>query len=228
MSERPLFRVGSMSAIVGAVLGVVVNLLHPRTSEIGNVEALLREIADSGIWVGDHIGILFAVLLVTGGLAALYRSIPDQPGAAWARLGFVSALLGAAVIAILVGTDGIAAKGLATAWANAPESEKIAAFRVAAAVALINIAIFSVFIIVFFGVTFFLFGLALLTSNVYPQWLGWVALLGGLASALVGLIQAYNGPSVLVTNVLFPIFSVLLSLWVLLVGVLLGRKATAA
>ena len=212
---------------MGSALGLIANLLHPRTSEIGNVEAFLRRVAESTTWVGDHIGILFAVLLVLGGLTAIYRSLAAEPSAAWARLGFVGAVVGAGVLFVLMGTDGIAMKGLAKAWATAPETEKAAALRVASAVAEINLALFSVFIILFFGATFILYGLAVLTSNAYPRWLGWVAVLAGLASALIGLNQAYRGPSVLVTNVLFVIFSVILTLWVLVMAVILWRKASA-
>ncbi|MBI4562136.1 MAG: hypothetical protein HY724_08815, partial [Candidatus Rokubacteria bacterium] len=85
-----------------------------------------------------------------------------------------------------------------------------------------------VWTVVFFGVTIFLYGLALLTSDVYPKWLGWVAVLASIGSALVGLNLAYRGPSVLAANVLFPIFSIVITLWVLVMGVLLWRKAGTA
>jgi hypothetical protein len=122
-------------------------------------------------------------------------------------------------------TDGITVKVLADAWAKAPATEKAAAFSVAHALAQINVAVFSVWVIEFFGVTIILYGLAVLTSSVYPKWLGWVAVLAGIGSALIGLNQAYKGPSTLVTNVLFPIFSIIITIWVLVMGILLWRKA---
>lgn len=226
MSERSLFRIGSVSAIVGSILAIVVNLLHPRSASLKNPEAFLRMIAESTIWVGDHVGIVFAVLLVTGGLIAIYRSIPDEPGAAWARLGFAGALVSAAILCVLMATDGITVKVLADAWAKAPATEKAVAFSVAHALALVDFAIFSIWTIVFFGVTIILYGLAVSTTSVYPKWLGWVAVLAGIGSALIGLNQAYKGPSVLVTNVLFPIFSIIITIWVLVMGVLLWRKTS--
>ncbi|MBI4609107.1 MAG: hypothetical protein HY726_08865 [Candidatus Rokubacteria bacterium] len=228
MPERSLLRIGSVSAIVGSVLALVVNILHPRSATVESPEAFLRMILDSTIWVGDHVGILFAVLLITGGLTAIYRSIQGEPGAAWARLGFAGSLVSAAMLSLLMATDGITIRVLARAWANAPEAEKAVAFRVAHALLLVDFAVFSIWIIVFFGVTFILYGLAVVTSAVYPRWLGWVAALAGLGSALVGLNQAYRGASVLVTNVLFPIFSIIITLWVLVLGILLWRKTGAA
>jgi len=228
MTDRVLFKAGSISAIVGAILAFIVNILHPRTSEFGNPEALLQLIARSSIWVPDHIGILLAVLLTLGGLVAIYRSIPAGPGGSWARLAVVAALVSASVSVVLIGTDGIAAKEVAVAWANAPAAEKVAAFYAANVLEQINFGLFSFFIFVYFGVTTILYGLAVATSEVFPVWLGWLAVLDGIGAALVGLVQATRGPSVLVTNVLFPIVSLIATVWVLIMGVLLWRKAGVA
>ena len=228
MSERSMFRIGSVSAVVGAVFALVVNILHPRSATLGNPEAFLKMIAGSTIWIGDHVGIVFAVLLVTGGLVAISHSIADERGAGWAHLGEAGALVSAGILSVLMATDGITIKVLSETWANAPAAEKVVAFRVGHALAWVNFALFSVWTVVFFGVTIFLYGLAVVTSTGYPKWLGWVAVLASIGSALIGLNQAYRGPSTLVTNVLFPIFSIIITIWVLVMGVLLWRKASAA
>lgn len=228
MSERSLSRIGAVSAVVGAILAVVVNLLHPRSATLENPEAFLRMIAESRIWVGDHVGVIFAGILFTGGLIAISRSITEQPGAAWARLGFAGALVSVALLFVLMATDGIAIKALARAWMNAQAAEKAAAFNVGHALATVNLALFSVWIIVFWGVTIILYGLAVMTSHAYPKWLGWVAILAGLGSAWIGLRQAYTGPSFLVSNVLFVIFSLIITLWLLVMGVLLWFKTNSA
>lgn len=225
MREQSLSRIGAISAIVGAIFALVVNLLHPRSASLQDPEAFLRMIAQSTIWIGDHVGIVFAVLMITGGLVAIAHSIADERGAGWAHLGEVGALVSAGVLCVLMATDGITIKALATAWANAPAAEKAGMFRVGHALALINFAIFSVWTVVFFGVTIFLYGLAILRSAAYPKWLGWVAVLASIGSALIGLNLAYRGPSTLVANVLFPIFSIIITLWVLAMGILLWRKA---
>src|SRR5437867_7145601 len=73
------------------------------------------------------------------------------------------------------------------AWASAPKGEKAVAFRVADALVQIQWALDGVWILIFFGVTFILYGVAVLLSDVYPKWLGWVAVGGGLGSSLLGL-----------------------------------------
>ena len=73
--------------------------------------------------------------------------------------------------------------------------------------------------------TIALYGLAVATTTVYPRWLGVAAVLAGLGAVLVGLAQALTGPSHLVTTVLVGIFAFLLTGWVMVIGVLLWRRA---
>ena len=88
----------------------------------------------------------------------------------------------------------------------------------------VNFGLLSMFI---FGLTFILYGLAVALADVYPKWLWWAGLVVGIAVALIGLVQAYNGPSDLVTTILFPITAILFTVWVLVVGVLMWRRAGA-
>lgn len=228
MPERTLLRIGAVSAILGAIILVVANALHPRTSDVDDTEATLQLIGDSGIWVTDHLAIAIALLLVLGGLVALFRSITSQPGAAVARLGFAGALVSGGIGIILLGIDGIALKEVAESWADAPAEEKASAFRVGEAIEQVSFGIFSMFIFVFFGLTILLYGLAVALSDIYPKGLGWVAVILGGGSAVLGLVQAYQGPSDVVTNILFAVFSILITVWVLVIGVFMWRKAGVA
>ena len=225
MPERALLRIGSVSAIVGAVLLVIVNILHPRGTEWGDTRGHLQEIADSGVYLGDHIGLLVAVLLVVGGLVALYRSISSGTAAALARLGFAAALVSGGFVAVEMALDGTAIKVVADSWAS---SQDAALFQAAYVLEQVNIALFSFLIFIFFGVTFILYGLAVALADVYPKWLGWAAFALGVAAAVLGLVQTYEGPSDLLTNILFPVVSIFLTVWVFVIGVLMWRRATAA
>lgn len=95
--ERTLFRIGSLSAIIGGILAIVVNGLHPRDLPGTNPEAYLHEVAENTIWLADHTGIFLAIVLVVGGLLVISRSITKEPGAAWARLGAAVALVSVAL-----------------------------------------------------------------------------------------------------------------------------------
>lgn len=223
--ERSLYRVGGGCSVVGAILSVVFNVLHPRFADIRSTETQLAETAGSALWIVDHLGILLGVVLMTAGLVALARSMQAGPGAGWARLGLAGAVVGAALMAVLMATDGIALKDVADAWARTPAAERGAALSAAHVLRQVNLALLSVWTTVFLGVTILSYGLAVAASGIYPAWLGWVGVLGGIGSLGVGLAMALAGPTVLVNNVLFLILSLLITLWALALGVLLWRRA---
>ena len=63
-----LSRLGAWAGIVGSLVAMVGNLLHPATP-IGDPEGVARAIADSGIWVADHLAIVLGLVLMLGGLS---------------------------------------------------------------------------------------------------------------------------------------------------------------
>ena len=86
-----ILRIGSYAGIAGALLGLVGNLLHPATP-IGDPEGVARTIADSRLWVPDHLAIVLGLILMLGGLAVAWsRTYPR-----W--LGWIVALAGAGSI----------------------------------------------------------------------------------------------------------------------------------
>jgi hypothetical protein len=225
-SSTWIFRIGSAAGVVGALLGMVGNLIHPATPT-DDPEGVARTIADSELWVADHLAIVLGLILMLGGLVAIAHSIQGGLPGALARLGSVAAVAGITVGLILVTLDGLAAKQIAEAWATAPPEEQAAALRLVLAEETINFALAALFNILFAGVTFILYGLAVAWSRVYPRWLGWVVVVAGLGSVVAGLVQAYAGESTTVTRVLTIIFPTVITLWVVQMGLLLFRKAPA-
>lgn len=227
MPERTLLRMGAVSAIVGAVLAIVGNVIAPRTTP-GDLEAALQSAAESAISMGSHLVLMIAGLFVLGGMVALYRSITEGTGAALARLGFTAALVGGAVLIVGMVIHGVAFTGVAEAWANAPAAEKAIALQAGLAVWHIDFAVHNLWIFVFLGVSPLLYGLAIAVSDVYPKWLGWVAVVLGTVAALLGLVQASQGTLVPANVVLFAVVSLLITVWLLVMGVFMWRRAGAA
>jgi hypothetical protein len=225
-SSTWVFRIGSAAGIVGALLGMVGNLIHPATPT-GDPEGVARAIADSDLWVADHLAIVLGLILMLGGLVAIAHSIQGGLPGALAQLGSVAAVAGITVGLILVTLDGLAAKQIAEAWTTAPPEEQAAALRLVLAEETMNFALAALFNILFAGVTFILYGLAVAWSRVYPRWLGWVVVVAGLGSVVAGLVQAYAGESTTVTRVLTIIFPTVITLWLVQMGLLLFRKAPA-
>ena len=224
--QRGIFRIGAVVGIVGALLAMVGNLLHPATP-IGDPEGVARTIAQSERWVLVHLVIVVGLILMLGALVAISRSIEGGLPGAVAQLGSVAAVAGVTVGVVLVIVDGVAAKHLADAWEAAPAEEGAAALRVVLAEEAINFALASLFNILFAGVTFILLGLAVAWSGEYPVWLGWVVVVAGVGSVLVGLVQAYTGESIGFTRIATIIFPTIITLWVVEMSVLLWRMASS-
>jgi Domain of unknown function (DUF4386) len=219
-----LFRIGGTSAIIGAILGGIGNLVHPVTPEDDPV-GVARVIADSDIWVPVHLAIVIGIVLMLGGLIAIYHSIRGGLPGALARFGLFAAVAGATIGMVLVILDGVAARQLAQEWASAAPGEKATALGLVHVNETINFALASLFNLVFAAATFILFGLAVALSNVYPRWLGWVAVVAGVASIGAGLIQASVGEPTGASRALTIFGPTVITLWLLVVGILLVRKA---
>ena len=224
--EGSIFRVGSVAGIVGSLLAMVGNLLHPATP-IGDPEGVARTIAQSERWVLVHLVIVVGLILMLGALVASSRSIEGGLPGALSQLGYVAAVAGVTVGVVVVIVDGVAAKYLADAWEVAPPDQAAAALRVVLAEEAINFAVAALFNILFAGVTFILLGLAVAWSGEYPRWLGWVAVVAGIGSVPVGLVQAYTGESNEFTRIATIIFPTIITLWVVVMSVLLWRKTTS-
>jgi hypothetical protein len=225
-AQRWIFRLGAAAAIVGSLAGMVGNLVHPATPH-DDPPGVAKVIADSGAWTPLHLVIIAGIILMLGGLLAVYRSIGGGLPGALAQFGWASAIVGIAVGLILVILDGVAARQLAEEWAAAPAEEQAIALRVVLANETTNFALAALFNILFAGVTFILFGLAVALGDAYPRWLGWVAVAAGVGSIGAGLIQALVGEPTVASQVLTIIGPTVITLWMLVIGVLLARKARA-
>jgi hypothetical protein len=221
-----VLRIGSTAGIAGALLAMVGNLIHPATP-IGDPEGVAATIADSRIWVPGHLAIVVGLVLMLGGLLAVAQSIQGGLPGALARLGAAAAVAGITVGLILVTLDGIAAKQLAEAWATAPPGERAAALRLLLASETFNFALAALFNILFAGVTFILYGLAVAWSRQYPRWLGWVVVIAGIGSVAAGLLQAAVGEPTTLSRVLTIVFPTVITLWLVDVNVLVLRRAAS-
>jgi hypothetical protein len=225
--ERWLLLIGGVAAIIGSLMGMVGNLIHPHTP-IGDPEGVARVIASSDSWLPIHLGIVVGIILMFGGLVALGRSVRGELAVALARLGEATAIAGVAVGLILVILDGVAARQLAEEWAAAPAVDRALALVAVSTNETLNFALASLFNILFAGVAFSLYGLAVAASDGYPRWLGLLVVLGGLESIVAGVIQAAAGEPVEASRILTIIGPTVITLWLFAMGILMVRKALPA
>lgn len=220
MPDRTLFRWGSWAAIIGGLIALGGNILHPRASDYADpIAEELRIIGESDAWVAIHLGILVGFLLITFGLFALARSMKGGPAEGIARVALGSLLISAPVAIIALLIDGYAMGAIAEDAAADP-----AVLAAATAGAHIGWAGFMGLVIFALGVTPALFGLAVAKDGGYPAWLGWGAFLFGLLSVGAGVFGILDGASSGFFLV-FAIASGYVTLWVIGIGYLLGRRA---
>lgn len=223
VADRWMFTIGGWAAILGALLGMIGNLIHPVTP-IDDQEGVARIIADSEIWAPVHLAIVLGIALMLLGLVAIRQAIREGVGDALARFGLVAAIAGATIGLVLVILDGVAARQLAQEWAEASSPDRAMALGLVHGNETINFAMASLFNFVFAAMTFILFGLAVAMSTVFPRWLGWPAFLAGILSLVAGVIQAVVGEPTDASRVLTIIGPTVITLWLLIMGIQLVRK----
>jgi hypothetical protein len=177
------------------------------------------------------VGIVVSVLLAMLGMVAIARSITGERAAAFARFGLAAAIASTGTGAADLGIHGVASRHLALVWAEAVKGGTPAdvslAFGMWRTNEIVGNSMFALWVMAFFGVTFILFGLAVILGEDYPRWQGWWALIGGVAALGIGYSFTLEF-SALVENYLFPFASYALIIWLFVIAVQLWRKADAA
>jgi hypothetical protein len=222
VEDGQLLKFGGWSAVAGSLLAGVGNLVHPVTP-MNDPVGVARVIADSGGWVPVHLAIVVGILLMLGGLVALDHSIGGGTAGTLARFGLWAAVGGVTIGLVLVILDGVAARQLAQEWAAAPPGDQAAALGLVHVNETINFALASLFNLVFAGVTFILFGLAVALSDAHPRGLGWVVLVAGVASVGAGLVQAFTGEPTEASRGLTIFGPTVITLWLMVIGFVLVR-----
>lgn len=178
------------------VAGMLVNagstLAHPAGDEDSH-RAIFAEYADSDAWVTVHLGQFVGILLALAGLLVLSRAMRDAGRPVLlAQLAAAATVATAAVWAVLQGLDGVGLKEAADAWVASSGAEKSVRFANAEIVRWLEWG-FQSYFRVLLGLSFVLFGVAILLGRLVARWLGWVALLVGALSVAIGIDVGYHG-----------------------------------
>jgi hypothetical protein len=225
MGERVMLRIGTVSLLLGLVMAVVFEELHPSREDPNNNARVFAEYAHSGAWTTIHLGQLAGALLLIAGLGALGSGLlSGRPvSAAMARFATGAAIAAAAAYGVLQVVDGVALKRAVDAWAAAPADARAATFTAAQTVRWIeyglNALTFSMV-----GLTVVLLGTAVLTGDRFPRWFGLWGVAAGMAYVVKGLGVAYAGFAANITGL---VALVLFGTWVLVAAWLMWRRGSA-
>jgi len=188
--------------------------------------AAFTEYAADRLWVASHLTQLAGVALMVAALLVLTQQLEESSGPTWARIATCGAIASLAAAAALQAVDGVALKFMVDAWAAAPAAQKESAFHAAFAVRQVEVGLASMLCLVM-GVTVTLYGGALLSARAYPKWIGGLALVGSIPTAVAGIVMAYTGFSGLTMAINMPA-SVLLLLWMSTLGMMMWRRGERA
>lgn len=194
-------RLGSLGFIIGGVLLFAIAALDIARDGGGTMQRVVAGfVVPVGIW---------GVML---GVAAIHRSI-TAAGAGWARLGFYLIIIGAALwtvhMSLRAGLARAAAQGI---------TDGVAAIDV-----MIHQVVAMAYLTLWLGI--FFVGIGMVRSTVYPKWQGWTGLLLGILTLALGGVPMFFLGEGSFGEVLGPVLAGLTTVWVLVIGVWIARRA---
>lgn len=219
-----LQKVGSAGFIIGAVLLIIFNILYPRPADPSSTQSVLRTMAEHKFLTQlSQLMLAMGFLGVMIGSAGVYSSI-TYSSASWARLGFYGILVATPLWFITFGL-GTTTANAAAEWVVAATVDKAAAYSIAAAILTASSGIYTISIVIFWLAIIFL-GRAMARSKVYARWHGWTAVVLGIVMLTVVGIPRFLGGEVGTSSVyIFAGLSLLTTVWFLVVGIWVARKA---
>jgi hypothetical protein len=219
-----LQRIWGASFIVGAILLLVSNVLFLRIDDPSDIPEVLAKLADNETFsLITFLGLTIGLWAVMIGVVGVYRSISSGGAATWARLGFYGIIAGT-TFATVGNAVGMTQVGAAADWIAAGSRTDTATYSIAASLNAVSTFTFYMFVIAFWLALVFL-GIGMVSSGVYPKWLGWPpVVLGGITVVVAGFPLALSDPSQTL-DITFGVLAGLTTLWALVLGVWISRKA---
>ncbi|MDH5221125.1 MAG: hypothetical protein OEW94_07830 [Betaproteobacteria bacterium] len=217
-------------ALLSAVATVLSGILHPSREKPDDHVRVFAEYAQSEIWITGHLIQTYGFFLAFLALIALgiWLAEHDDRARVFVRIGTPLATAAIAAAALLQGLDAVALKAVTVKWAAAAVADRSSAFAAAEAVRYLEIGFNSTFRMLQ-GFCYVTFGAALMQTSGWARWLGWSAVVLGVAVVVRGFAVAYTGfsPSNPLYAVLGGTALELLNGWLLIASVYMWRVASS-
>jgi hypothetical protein len=120
--------------------------------------------------------------------------------------------------------DGYAFKALADTWAVAPGPEQAELLRTLDVLLALGSGTFRAELLLFYGLTVFLAGLAVAFDGGYPVWFGAIGAAAGAFVVAAGLL-ALAGTALRIDALVFAVILPIEGVWMLALGTMLWRRA---
>lgn len=225
VGDRTVLRVGGAMAVVGVIMGLTGNVMHPRsTGYYGDPVAWLNHNTDIDVWFPSHVLLLLSSIVLVGGFVAFTRSVAGTGGYGLANVALAFAVMGSAVYGVTVAIDGLTVPQLADAWtvSDSPSPDAVLAGSI------MYHTIFSllyVSMIPLFGLAPVFYGVAFQRAGVFSSHVGRAGVLFGSSVIVAGLLSMFGVATEFIDAVVWPVVASLVNFWNLVLGVLLWRRA---
>jgi hypothetical protein len=222
--NKSLYKIGGITGILGALGNNIGNILHPATLPSQSGQDRLLEIAHSAIWYPTHVLILLSVVCFAVSFLALYHYLLDKhANKTFTQIGLGFAFLGTAISCVLLPIDGFTIKRAADLWFTAVEN-KVLLFHLSALLEQIDLDLFSMFLFMYYGLTFIFFGLAAYTSELKHKNWHLLPAVSGLILAVTAIYQLVFTATNWTIAIWIPIWTIQ-SVWLGILGYTMYRFA---
>jgi hypothetical protein len=181
--DTSVLRLGAALGLLGIVVQVVMDRLHPHGVAPNDSAEVFREYAGSRGWTAVHFGQFLGILLIVLALIAQARTLTGQRGVAGALalVATLTAVLVAAVFAVQMAVDGAALKAAIQAWTAAPTPvSQAATMQIAESVRWAEKGL-GAFFQILNGTTLLTLGLSIVRATGTRPGSAWWGFSGGLA-----------------------------------------------
>ncbi|MGD9891015.1 MAG: DUF4386 family protein [Dehalococcoidia bacterium] len=221
---QTLLRIGAAGAVLGTIFQVAAGSGSGSRPDSSDAAEVLRWLADQPgwYWPSVYFGFIFGALFWVGAFVAIAATLRQGPGWALSRLAVAAAIAGVAMHIVDGSISGVGLRLVADDWAAASGAEQAAVLRDGETLLAILEGTWASVIMVYHGLPFILMGLAVVFSQRYPAWLGWVGVAGGAGSLIAGVTMFATED---VSPVFFIAGALVISLFMLIAGILLWGLA---
>jgi len=225
-SVRNLVKLGGALAAGGLLFNALVTMAWHPSGEEDDHPAIFAEYAASDGWIATHFAQFLGVAVALGGLFVLCRALVAVGETnLLPRLGMGALIASVTAFAILQGLDGIGLKQAVDAWAGASGPEQELRFADAETVRWLEWG-FQSFFRILLGLSLVLLGLAVVARPLVARWLGWLAVVAGVASIAIAIDVGYSGLEGSFQDTVSPLFQI--GLLVFGIGLVVGTHRDSA
>jgi hypothetical protein len=209
-------RIGAGAAVLGALLALVGNLVHPRAGDDPDFEVYRRFADSTRLRVADLV-LIVAMILLAAGVVAIARALDGTGGDALSQYGRLFGAVGATIAIADFGVESFAYRTQVDAFAQAGKADLHGSFWAANAVDHLDSGLFLTWTLLFLGIAPLLLGIAAMRADRWPSWIGVLGAVGGAVCVVVASIMFVQTDAAS-QDVAFLVGSLLVTAWFLAAG----------